>query len=172
MAEHRGEMRGPMEAITQATHYTEVSHYDFQLQPYIKLFGRDQVYALTFEELKDHPLETVLALYTWLGVDTDFEPTDLRGARNATPEAVRQKRPGRGMLDRFRYSAVWNTVGGYCPPAIRKLGVALVEKPVHPKSVDMSEVKTYLRKLQLPQTEELIRLLGRDFPEWKTLYGE
>jgi hypothetical protein len=172
MAEHRGEVLGPMEALTRDSHYTEVSHYAFQLQPYIKHFGRERVYALTFEALKNRPLETVQALYAWLGVGSNFEPTDLRGARNATPEAVRQKRPGRGMLDRFRHSALWDKVGDYCPPAMRKLGVALVEKPVQPRSVDMSEAKTYLRTLQRPQTEELARLLGRDFPEWKTLYGE
>lgn len=172
MAEHRSEMRGPMEALTQDTHYTEVSYYAFQLQLYIQKFGRERVYALTFEALKDHPLETVQALYAWLEVDTNFEPTDLSGARNATPVAVRQKRTGRGWLDNFRHSALWDKAGDYCPPALRKLGVELVEKPVQPKNVDMSEARTYLRTLQRPQTEELSHLLGRDFPEWRTLYGE
>ena len=172
MAEHRGEVRNPQNAITEDPHYTEVSHYAFQLQPYIARFGRERVYALTFETLKSHPKETVQALYTWLGVDADFEPTDLRGARNATPEAVRQKRPGRGMLDRLRHSALWDKAGRYCPPALRKLGVSLVEKPVHPKNADLSEVIAHLRKLQRPQTAELAQLLGRDFPEWKMLYGE
>lgn len=172
MAEHRNEMRGPMEAITLEPHYTEISHYAFQLQPYIKRFGRERVYPLTFETLKNHPRETVRRLYAWLEVDADFAPNDLHGARNATPEIVRQKRPGRSVLDRFRHSAVWNKLGGYCPPAIRKFGVAMVEKPVQPKSVDVGEVKKYLRVLQRPQTDELARLLGRDFPEWGTLYGE
>jgi hypothetical protein len=172
MAEHRGEVREPLDAIIRDPHYTEVSNYAFQLRPYIERFGRERVYALTFEALKDHPRETVQALYAWLGVDADFEPINLRGARNATPEAVRQKRPGRGWLDRLRHSALWDKVGGYCPPALRKLGVTMVEKPVQPKSVDMSEVRAYLRKLQRPQTAELSSLLGRDFPEWKALYGE
>ncbi|MDD5405132.1 MAG: sulfotransferase [Sulfuricella sp.] len=172
MAEHRGEMRAPLAAISQDPHYTEVSHYALQLRPYIAHFGREHVYALTFEALKNDPLQTVLALYAWLGVDTNFAPMDLHGARNATPEAVRQKRPGRSMLDRFRHSALWDKVGGHFPSAVRKLGVALVEKPVHPRNVDLSEVKAYLRKLQVPQAEELALLLGREFPEWKTLYGK
>jgi hypothetical protein len=172
MAEHRGEVRKPLDAIVQDSHYTEVSHYAFQLRPYIERFGHEHVYALTFETLKSHPRETVQALYVWLGVDANFEPADLRSARNATPAAVRQRRPGRGWLDRLRHSALWDSVEGYCPPALRKLGVRMVERPVQPKNVDMSEVISYLRELQRPQIADLAKLLGRDFPEWKTLYGE
>ncbi len=172
MAEHRGEVREPLDAIVQDPHYTDVSHYAFQLRPYIERFGRANVYALTFEALKCHPRETVQALYAWLGVDADFEPADLGGARNATPDAVRQKRSGWNWLDRLRHSLLWEKLGGYCPPALRRLGVAMVEKPVQPKTTDMSEVIAYLRQLQRPQIAELARLLNRDFPEWKTLYGE
>lgn len=172
MAEHRNEVRAPMDAILQDSHYTEVSHYAFQLQPYIKRFGLGNVYALTFEALKKRPQETIRSLYAWLEVDSGFEPSDLRSARNATPDVVRQKRPGRGALDRFRHSVLWKRVGRYCPPALRKLGVAMVEKPVQPKSHDVGELKAYLRTVHRPQTEELIRLLDRDFPEWETLYGD
>jgi hypothetical protein len=161
-----------MESLTQDPHYTQVSHYAFQLQPYITHFGRDRVYALTFEAMKSQPRETMQALYNWLGVDAYLESMDLCSARNVTPEAVRQKRPGRSILDRFRHSSLWTIVGRYCPPTVRKLGVALVEKPVQPKHVDITQVQTYLRKLQRPQTEELARILGREFPEWKTLYRE
>ncbi|MGO9444363.1 MAG: sulfotransferase family protein [Thiobacillaceae bacterium] len=172
MAEHRRETRNPLEAITQDPHYTDVSYYAFQLLPYIDHFGLSRVYALTFEALKADPRQTVQSLYAWLGLDPDFEPAQLGGARNVTPEAVRQQRAGRGWLDRVRHSLLWEKVGGYCPAALRKVGVAMLEKPVQPKTADLSEVRTYLRNLQVPQTAELTALLGRNFVEWKTLYGE
>jgi hypothetical protein len=172
MAEHRGEVREPKEALMRDPHYTEVSYYAYQLRPFIERFGREKVYTLTFEALKEHPEETVQNLFAWLGVDADFVPDDLQGARNATPESVRQKRPGRTWLDRFRHTGLWNKLGDYFPSSVRKFGVSLVEKPVNPKSLDSREIKAYLRKLQRPQVKELSQLLGREFPEWKTLYGD
>lgn len=170
MVELRGEKRAPLEAIRSDPHYTDVSHYAMQLRPYIELFGRDQVHVLTFESLKGDPGAALREVYGWLGVNTDYVPTDLGRASNATPAVVQQKRAGAGSLERFRHSRLWNAVGSHCPPALRKLGVRMVERPVAPKSVDVNEVKRHLRALQLPQVHELEKMLGRRFPEWKTLH--
>lgn len=170
MVEHRGEMRPPLEAILQDAHYTEVSDYAYQLQPYLECFGREQVYALTFEELKRDPQSALRALYEWLCVDSDFVPQSLAAARNVTPEGVRQKRAGMGMLDTLRHSAVWNAIGPYCPPALRRYGMAMVEKKIPRREVDMTDVIAYLRPLQQAQTRTLEARLGRSFEEWKMLW--
>ena len=171
MVEHRGETRGPMEAILQDSHYTDVSNYAMQLRPYLERFGRDRVRVLTFEELIGNPIPTVQAVFTWLGVDVDYVPEDTQSARNATPKEVTQRREGMGLLHRFRHSRLWGSIGGFVPPALRKAGVVLTEKRVAWNQVDMAPVIEYLRSLQRPQVEELVRLVGRDFPEWKTLHG-
>ncbi|OYY94850.1 MAG: hypothetical protein B7Y41_04640 [Hydrogenophilales bacterium 28-61-23] len=171
MAEHRGETRSPMDAILNDPHYTDVSNYAMQLRPYLERFGRERVHVLTFEELTRNPLPTVKSVFAWLGVDADFTPADTKSARNATPNQVTQRREGASLLHQFRHSRLWNGIGRYVPPALRKFGVSMVEKKVERSKVDMSPVKDHLRKLQRTQVEELIGLVGRDFPEWKTLYG-
>ncbi len=150
MVELRGEKRAPLEAIRSDPHYTDVSHYALQLRPFIEHFGREQVHVLTFESLKVDPGAALHEVYAWLGVSTDYEPMDLRRASNATPPVVKQKRVGTGALERFRHSRLWSAVGSHFPPALRKLGVRMVEKPVAPKSVDMSEVTRHLRAPAAP----------------------
>lgn len=171
MVEHRGELRAPLEAIQQDPHYTEVSHYSYQLQPYLENFGREHVYALTFEALRRDPQTVVHAIYAWLGVDSEFVPETLTRASNVTPEQIRQKRSGMGFLDRLRHSAWWEAVGKYCPPAIRRVGMAMVEKNIPRREVDLGAAIEYLRPLQQTQTRVLEAQLGRSFDEWKTLWG-
>ncbi len=171
MVEHRGETRPPMEAILEEPHYTEVSDYAMQLRPYLEHFGPERVRVLTFEELTRAPVPTVQSVFAWLGVDPVFVPGDTQSARNATPKEVTQRREGAGLLHRFRHSRLWDLLGRYMPASLRKVGVAMVEKKVERTRVDMSEVKTYLRAMQRPQVETLAGLVGRDFPEWKTLHG-
>jgi hypothetical protein len=171
MAEHRGETRGPMEAILNDPHYTDVSNYAMQLRPYLERFGRERIHVLTFEELTRTPLPTVKRVFAWLGVDTAFTPADTQSARNATPMQVTQRREGASLLHQFRHSRFWNGVGQFVPPAIRKFGVSMVEKKVERKQIDMAPVKEHLRQLQRSQVEELTRLTGREYPEWKTLHG-
>lgn len=172
MVEHRGETRAPMEAVLGDPHYTDVSHYAMQLRPYLERFGRDHVRVLTFEELTGNPVPTVQAVYAWLGVDASYVPADTQSARNATPREVTQRREGAGLLHLFRHSALWGRVGGFVPPSLRKVGVALAEKKVAWNQVDMGPVIEHLRALQRPQVAELASLVGREFPEWKTLHGK
>lgn len=172
MMEYRGETRSPLAAIQQEPHYTDVSHYAMQLHPYLERFGKERILLLTFEELTGDPVATIRKVYAWLGVDEDFVPEDTQSARNATPAKATRQREGGGLLQRFRHSPLWDRVGGYVPPALRRVGVEMVEKKVDRSQVDMTPVIKYLQSLQRPQVEELTRLVGREFPEWKTLYGD
>lgn len=171
MMEHRGETRAPLQAIQEDPHYTEVSDYAMQLAPYIERFGRDRIYVLSFEELTRDPSRAVRGVFEWLGVSTDFVPAQLTSAHNVTPAQVRQRRTGMNWLRRLRHSALWSRLGPLVPARLRKFGVSLIEKPIARREVDVSEVIAYLRPIQQAQTRELAKLVGREFPEWKTLHG-
>lgn len=171
MVELRGELRAPLDAIVSEPHYTQVSHYADQLAPYIARFGRERVHALTFEELKRDPQVALRAVYAWLGVDQDFVPDELAAAHNVTSDEVRQKRAGMGLLDRLRHSDAWSAAGRYVPSAVRKVGVALVERKVTRREVSMDAVVAHLRPLQQAQTRVLEQQLGRRFDDWNTLWG-
>lgn len=170
MVEHRGETRAPFDAILGDPHYTAVSYYANQLEPYLDQFGRDRVYTVTFEELKSDPVSTMREIYTWLDVEENFVPTDATAAHNVTPDRVRQKRVGMAFLDRLRHSTFWNHVGRICPPGIRSLGVKLVEREIPRREANMEAVIAHLRPMQQAQTNELEALLGRRFDEWTTLW--
>lgn len=172
MAEHRGETRAPLDAITQDPQYMDVSHYARQLEPYLSRFGHARVCALTFEALRKSPHTTIRDVFTWLGVEPGFVPPNLGGASNVTPQTVRQTRAGFQALASFRRSRLWSGIGRYVPAAVRRLGVKAVEKPVRPRTVDVSDVVAYLRPRQREQTARLAALLGREFDEWTTLYGD
>lgn len=171
MVELRGEKRAPLEAIAHEPHYTEVSHYADQLAPYIKHFGRERIHALTFEELKRDPQAAVRSVFAWLDVDEEFVPEEIAAAHNVTPDEVRQKRIGMGLLDRLRHSDAWSAAGRFVPSAVRKIGVAMVERKVTRREVSMDAVVEYLRPLQQAQTRELEAQLGRPFDDWRTLWG-
>lgn len=171
MVELRGEARAPLDAILEEPHYTEVSNYADQLAPYLAQFGRERLHVLSFEELKRDPVAAVRGVFAWLGVDTDYVLDAAGSAHNVTPEEVRQKRAGMGLLDRLRHSDAWTAVGPFVPPAVRRLGVSMIEKPVLRSDVDMAPVIAHLRPLQQAQTRVLEAQLGRSFPDWKTLWG-
>ena len=172
MVELRGEVRAPLEAITQDPHYTDVSHYAHQLAPFLDLFGREQIHTLTFEQLKRDPQSALRSTFAWLGVDQDYVPDELGAAHNVTPDAVRQKRAGAGLLDRLRHSDLWAAAGPYVPPALRKIGVSMVERTVTRRDVDMSAVVQHLRPIQQAQTRALQDQLGCRFDEWQTLWSD
>jgi hypothetical protein len=54
--------------------YRRMGRYAEQLERYLKLFGRDQMHVLLFEDLHKRPIETTQAVFAFLGVDPLFEP--------------------------------------------------------------------------------------------------
>ncbi|BCO30927.1 sulfotransferase [Thiohalobacter sp. COW1] len=170
MVTHRAERRDMLMALREEPHYLEVSHYARQLRPYLDAFTGERILTLTFEALQSDPLTTVQQVFAWLGVDPDFVPPDPAKRENVTAERVQQV-SGRGLLHRLRHSRLWDRVGPWVPAGVRRLGVRLSQKEVDRADVDRRAAVDYLRPIQREQTEELRRLLGCDFPEWKTLYG-
>src|SRR5581483_9801917 len=99
----------------------------------------------------------------WLGVADDFVPPNLSSRENATPDKVARRG---GLLDRVRHSGLWNALGGFAPPALRRFGRRLLEKRVDRSADAVAETQEYLRPIQFEQVNELRELLGRDFPDW------
>lgn len=165
-----GERRSMLHAVRSEPHFRHVSHYARQLGAYLRCFARERIYVLTHESLVDDPAGQLSRLYTWLGVDPDFRPATLGVPNNVLPAVINQAR-GLGLLHRFRRTPLYCHVAPYVPRRLRGAFGSIAVRAVHPGEVDTSTVKSYLRREQQPQTGELSRLLNREFPEWKTLYG-
>jgi hypothetical protein len=168
--QHESEERGIHEAITGDPYYRDVSHYALQLEPYLELFGSEKVLCLTVEELTARPEQVLRRVFSWLEVDDSFLPPNRKSKENVTPKVI--TRPKKSVLGSLRNSRFWNTIQPFVPKRLRSLGRSLAETRIEPKAIDVTGVVEFLRPIQLPQTERLSRLLGREFPEWKTLYGK
>ena len=127
---------------------------------------------LTYEELvASRPRSTIKSIYEWLGVDVSFTPENAGKAEHVTPADMDQA-AGFGLLHRLRKSRMYSAIEGLVPRPVQRVGSLLATRRVNRESVPVSDVIAFLRPVQMAQTEELRSLLGRDFPEWSTLYGD
>jgi len=165
------EYRSLSTAIKNDPQYVDVSHYAMQLTPYFKLFPRDQIKAVTLEELIGNTRATVESIMRWLKVDCSI-PVPSLSPENVTPETIEQ-RIGGGLFDDLRTkNRLLREVIDRSPAFLRRAGARMMTKRIVRAAVDTSEIVQYLRPLQQKQTEELAQLLGRQFPEWTTLYPD
>jgi hypothetical protein len=165
-----GERRDMLTAIRCEPRYQDVSDYARQLKAYLRHVDADRIYTLTLEALSAQPLEQFRALYSWLGIDPEFHPGDVCEHLNETPGMLEQAR-GWGLLHRLRRLPAYGRISSLVPRRLRRLGSHFAERSVRPSEVPIGEVVQYLRPRLQARTEELRHLLGRDFPEWKTLYA-
>ena len=170
MVRWHGESRSLLDALRSDSQFRDFSYYAMQLRPYLDRFGSDRVLVQTFEAFSADAAGVTASVFRWLGVDDTFVPPNAGARENETPPTVVRAR-GRGMLHRLRYSRAWNRLGPLVPQSVRRLGVALAEKPVARAAEPRQEAIAYLREVQGCQVDELSDLIGRRFPEWRTLHG-
>jgi len=169
MVRLHGEHRAMLAALQADPGYVAVSHYAMQLAPYLALFGRERVFTLTYEELTQRTEGTIRRLYAWLGVDTFVRlPSGFDAAENVTPEEVEQLTATGSLLHHMRWS---HRLLGSVPNELRASAKRVFSKRVRRTDVDTTTATIFLQRIQRPQTEELTAMLGRDFPEWTTLWG-
>lgn len=165
-----GERRPLNKAILADRHYLNTSDYAYQLGIYLRHVPRERIYVLTLEDLIADPLEELHALFAWLGVDAGFRPESRAVARNLTPETLEMER-GFGVLNRIRHSPLYARIEPAIPAWVRKPLHRLATREIRPADVPLNAVEAYLRPIQLQQTAELSRLLGRSFARWTTLFA-
>jgi Sulfotransferase family len=170
MVRYHAEHRPMLEAIRADPQYIDVSHYAMQLRPYLDQFGAGRIMTLTFEHLTRAPVEAMRIVYDWLGVSsTGVDISGVTDAENVTPEVVRVA-AFHGVLQKLRQSGPLRRLTPHLPRLIREKAIRLTTTEVRRRAVDTSEVIRFLQPIQRRQTETLVRLVGREFPEWVTLY--
>jgi hypothetical protein len=56
-------------------YYKQLGLYHDQLKRYLNLFPRNQIKVILFEELAKNPISTMQEVYSYLGVESTFQPT-------------------------------------------------------------------------------------------------
>jgi hypothetical protein len=73
-----GTERLPLEvAVFTNPIYLNYSRYALQIEQYLEYFPREQMLVITAEDLRNHRVMTVKAVYEFLGVDPTLTPTEL-----------------------------------------------------------------------------------------------
>ena len=108
------ETLGPEEAVRTRDDYIARSDYAYQLEPYLELFDRDQIFLLTLAELQRDPAGLFRRLFTWLGVDPDV-PIDTSEKHNVRGAQLRQARRFARPLVRFTQSWRWQRMKSRLP---------------------------------------------------------
>lgn len=163
------EDRDPLTAFRRKEEYISRSDYARQIRPYLKTFGRKQVFLMTLEELNAQPRKTFRRLFEWLGVDPE-QPIDVEKKYNIGSSDLRQTRRYRVFLDTARKHWKWKRVEPRFPAAVRGMLDWMTYKPIRRRDVDMEPAIRHLRPILQKRIGELSELIGREFPEWTTLF--
>lgn len=164
------ERRDMLKAFTNEPQYLRVSDYAFQLTEYLQWFDLDRFLIITSEELAADPQSVMTRVFQWLDVSSELTACNAFERHNQTPDRVVRHREG--LLANVRDSALWDSVGPYVPRAIRRIGLRLAVKEEKPRMQEQREAIAYMRPMACECVDRLNKLLGREFPEWQSLYGE
>ena len=163
------ERRPMLDALEGNYQYVSFSNYALQLEPYFRLFGPDAILTLTTEALKSDQARTLDAVFSWLGLP----PHDVAESivRNVRPGEMLRAGPD-GLAWKAASSRGWKSARSLIPERARRAARRTMLRPFDPKEVATAEAVEMLRSRLLEPTGRLQELLGQDFPEWTTLYGD
>lgn len=141
--------------------YKHTGLYAQQLQRYCDQFGNDQIKVYLFEDLIEKPVRTAQDIFSFLGVDSSFEPT-MPGQRNATG------RPRSRTLHKLLgggASRVAAHAGRFIPKRLKHIIIRLRNKNlVKPELSPKTR-----RELQDFFKEDIVKLqglIGRNLSHW------
>jgi hypothetical protein len=167
---HReAERREFTEAVAQDPEYLAFSDYAMQLEPYLAAFPRDQIRVLTFEEMSADPQAAIAALCRWLRLAGEVPAAAFDRRWNARPPVIRKAR-GRGALNRFRHSQVWERMAPLVPSGVRRWATQFAERTASRDPAAIADGLAAIRPRVRERVAALSELLGREFPEWTTLH--
>ncbi|MFN3958752.1 MAG: sulfotransferase family protein [Parvularculaceae bacterium] len=171
--QYSAEGRSFKDAASRSREILDVGNYAMQIAPYLEIFGRDRVHALTLETLTADAPATLKALWDFL----DLPAVDVTGGapppRYNPGRAVVPRLPGAKYLSHLKDTPVWTAAKAIVPHQMRKRAIARLSKPgqrfISPEEI--AEAADALRPRLLEETRALSQLLGRDFAEWRWLNG-
>jgi len=166
---HGGELRPLLKAVQEDPGYLAFSNYAMQLEPYFDRFGRGAILTLTFEALIEDPQREIDKIYRWLGLPPHPIGEASEKAHNQKPKDMTAV-AGAGILNRIQYSNTWDRISPHVPSWMKNWAKRQAYRPVVERDVEkqLPRLRKAIAELQRRQIDSLTRLLGRDFPEWRT----
>lgn len=148
--------------MPEAYYYREIAKFSSQVRRFLKVFGRDQVYVLIFDDFVKNPGREYQKILDFLGLDRPFSPSLERVNPN---KGIRFK-----VLQRLMTQAPPGTiklaqkVSFFTRPVfkfIQKLNSYPIKRPPMDKDLEKA-----LKKEFLPEVKKLSKILNRDLTFW------
>src|SRR5207248_7637345 len=94
------------------------SSYAYQIDQYLEHFDRDRLLVVTSDDLRDRRRETMMRVFSFVGVDTSWDAVDLDEEAHRTADKVVARPTQRRLLQMRRYRALAERA----PRPMRRLG--------------------------------------------------
>jgi len=161
---HAGERLPPHAHLPQGLYYSEVARYAEQLERYFRLFGRDRVHVIVYDDFERDTEGSYQETLRFLGVSQGFLPhfAVVNPNRRVRNEAVRHFLARPPTLPR-------RIIRAAIPSAIRRAAYDRAQRlnTSHPRRPDLSDAtRDLVNDLYRTEVETLSHLLGRDLTHW------
>ena len=164
---HRGIERRPFSEILSNIEFVSTAwqgRYNFQLDQFLKLFDRDQILVISFDNLNISSEKAVRSIFEFLGVDSDFPVTNIQKVFNASSGSLRRSELGIRILDFYRHHVEQRRIPYVVKKQFFKLSELGALKHEKPWLTD-SDYETLLRFYQR-DSDELSANFGIDTSSW------
>ena len=161
MRTRRGEtVKGFYEELTADASHVRESLYYRRLKRYFDLFPPEQIKVIIFEEFRKDPVNTLIDLFGFLGVDTSFAPdTSIRH----NPAGVPKIR----LLNRlFFHPTLIRTAKAVFPESVHEKLKQVQQQNLKAPPKFPPDLRTKLLDLYREDIVKLEGLLGRDLSIW------
>lgn len=140
--------------------WMQVSRYSEQLERYYRLFPRNQIHVLLFDDLKSNPASTVQHVYRLLEVDPSFVPDF------DTPHAVGGMPASRFLEGLFTSSAISKAVRPWVPRQATNWVKRLRSRNLRQAPQLPGDLRRELTRSFEPDIRSTSQLIGRNLDHW------
>ncbi len=144
-------------------YYSEISKFSKQIKRYLRLFNRDQIKMILFDDLKNEPEKIYNELLEFLGLDKSFVPK----FKHYNPNKINRSELIYSFL-KNRNSKIKNAIKLLLPDKINKLLwkfiVSINQKKIKRRGIS-PVLYVKLRKRYYNEVKELSKLLNRNLIE-------
>jgi hypothetical protein len=146
-------------------HYKNAGFYSEQLARYYKVFKAEQLKVVLYDDLVSEPQRLIQDLFTFVGVDPDFEP-DMTERPNATgvPKSQFMYRALRTLF--IKQNPIKSISRLIFPRSVRKKFMQLVRSKNIRKQPMPQEIRANLMDYFHEDILRLQDLIGRDLNRW------
>lgn len=164
-----GQTRNFDAAFAEFEGYQSFSDYPMQIEPFIELFGRENIHFTVFEDLIGDPRAELDKIFAFLNLSNEFDYSVVDDKLNARPEKV-MSATGSGLMHKLSYSGLWSVLAKIIPKSVKTKLRGMAIKEVDPKSQDPFISATLQQQREV--YEDIIKrtssMLDRDLSEiWK-----